>query len=39
MPFWKKREYMDWDEYHSFVATVDDFFWRQGVRERNLARL
>jgi hypothetical protein len=34
---WKKKTYMEWDEYQSFVHEVDDFLWRQDVREKSIA--
>jgi len=37
--FWRKTDYLGWDEYASFVSELDDLLWRQAVRERSLANL
>lgn len=34
---WFRSHYMEWDEYSALVSTMDDFLWRQRVRERGLA--
>lgn len=33
----RKCTYMEWKEYKAFVNTVDDFLWRQEVRQRNIS--
>ncbi len=37
--FWKKRSFMDWQDYHAYVSQIDELLWRNDVRERNVDRL
>ncbi len=33
----RKRQFMEWQEYEAFINQVDELFWRNTVRERGLA--
>ncbi len=35
----KKKHYMDWQEYEAYVNQIDELFWRQSVREASIANL
>lgn len=39
MAFWTKKEYMGWSEYEHLVTAIDDYCWRQNVREKSIANL
>lgn len=39
MMLWKRKHYMEWNEYRTLVREVDDLLWRQAVRKASLANL
>ena len=34
--FFKKKEYMEWEDYKAKVDFTDQFYWQQGVRQANI---
>lgn len=36
MRFFKKTEFMQWDDYKQKIDNLDIFWWRQSVRRHNL---
>lgn len=37
--FKKQKDYLEWDEYKRKADALDDFLWRQKVREQSLKNL
>jgi len=34
--FFRKINYIEWDEYKAKIDFVDQFYWQQGVRRANI---
>ncbi|MDP7141484.1 MAG: hypothetical protein QF506_03945 [Candidatus Woesearchaeota archaeon] len=37
--FWKKKIFVDWDDYMEKIALIDDYVFRQNIRRANIRNL
>jgi len=36
LKFREKKEYIEWDKYKAKIDFLDDFWWQQKIRKRNI---